>query len=71
MSKVNDISEEELKKATGRGWEEWINLLDDVGLQNMTHKEVAQMIFEKGYCENTWWCQQIAAGVKQRNPDEE
>lgn len=69
MNKVNnpeDLSDEELKKRTGMGWEQWINLLDESGIEGMTHKEVAQMIFDKGYCEDTWWCQAIATGVKKR-----
>lgn len=69
MSKVNEAGEQELKQATGKGWEEWINLLDENDLQDMTHKEVARMIFEKGYCENMWWCQQIAEGIKRRRPN--
>lgn len=59
--------EGELKKETGKGWEEWINLLDEVGAKpNMSHKQIAELIFEKGYCDNTWWCQQIATHWQQK-----
>lgn len=57
---MNDLSGDDIKKATGKGWEEWVNLLDEVGASKMDHKQVEQMIFDKGYCENSWWCQQIA-----------
>lgn len=42
--KINNISSQALKKATGKGWDEWIRLLDKEGAAKMTHKEIARFI---------------------------
>jgi hypothetical protein len=38
---VMPISEEAIVKRTGRGWEEWFDLLDGAGAGERTHKEIA------------------------------
>ena len=38
---VMPISDEAIRSRTGRGWEEWFDLLDASGAAELTHKEIA------------------------------
>jgi hypothetical protein len=40
-------SEENIRRRTGRGWEEWFDLLDDWGAAQRTHREVARWVAEQ------------------------
>ena len=37
-------SDAEIRRRTGRGWEEWFDLLDEWGADRMTHREVARRV---------------------------
>jgi uncharacterized protein YndB with AHSA1/START domain len=39
-------SDAEIRRRTGRGWEEWFDLLDEWGADGMTHREVARRVAE-------------------------
>jgi len=39
-------SGEEIRRRTGRGWEEWFDLLDEWGAAERTHREVARRLAE-------------------------
>lgn len=63
------ISSEAVKKATGKGWDEWVSLLDKAGMADMSHKEIAQWMYEKYGDENKggfggWWCQGVTVGYE-------
>ena len=51
-------------KATGRAWEEWLNLLDRAGARRMPHKEIALLLSRKFAVPN-WWSQMITVGYEQ------
>lgn len=53
------ISDAAVRKATGKGWNEWFALLDSEGADALPHKQVAQMLHEKGYITSGWWCQMV------------
>jgi hypothetical protein len=53
------ISNERVKRATDRTWEQWFRILDRIGARNMTHREVARVLYEKGYLKNKMWCQGV------------
>jgi uncharacterized protein YndB with AHSA1/START domain len=40
-------SDETIRRRTGRGWEEWFDLLDDWGAAQRTHREVARWVAEQ------------------------
>lgn len=60
MHTVNRISTEAVKKATGKSWGEWFAVLDKERASEMPHKEIVRLLREKGYMENSWWCQTVA-----------
>lgn len=53
------ISDAAVRKATGKGWNAWFALLDSEGADALPHKQVAQMLHEKGYITSGWWCQMV------------
>ncbi|MDE2817927.1 MAG: SRPBCC domain-containing protein [Chloroflexota bacterium] len=53
------ISDAAVRKATGKGWNAWFALLDSEGADALPHKQVAQMLHEKGYIASGWWCQMV------------
>jgi hypothetical protein len=40
-------SDEEIRRRTGRGWEEWFDVLDDWGAADRTHRETARWLAEQ------------------------
>jgi hypothetical protein len=40
-------SDEEIRRRTGRGWEEWFEVLDDWGPADRTHRETARWLAEQ------------------------
>jgi uncharacterized protein YndB with AHSA1/START domain len=61
---INRVSSEAVKKATGRTWDEWFVILDKEEAQEITHKEIARLLRDKGYIESSWWCQMVANGYE-------
>lgn len=59
-----DISNESIKAKTGRGWAEWIKVIDGLGGADMTHKEIVQKLYEKSLGTNGWWRQSITVGYE-------
>jgi hypothetical protein len=43
-ARVLATSDEEIRRRTGRGWEEWFDLLDDWGAAERTHRETARWL---------------------------
>jgi hypothetical protein len=44
--RVLATSDEEIRRRTGRGWEEWFDLLDEWGAAERTHRETARRVAE-------------------------
>ena len=44
---VFTVSEEVIRRRTGRGWEEWLDLLDQWGAAERSHKEIAARVAEQ------------------------
>jgi hypothetical protein len=64
IDKLNNVTADSLFNATGKNWDEWIEIIDDEGGENQTHKEIAKMLEEKGYIANQWWCQMVTVGYE-------
>jgi hypothetical protein len=53
----NGISDEAVRKKTGKGWKEWFALLDRAGAKKMSHAEIAQHL--DGIGVPGWWAQMV------------
>jgi uncharacterized protein YndB with AHSA1/START domain len=59
-------SEASIRERTGRGWEEWFDLLDDWGAADRTHREIAKWVAEQQGIEALAWNAQAVAGSYER-----
>ncbi len=57
------VSDEVARDRTGRGWEEWFDLLDEWGAGEREHKEVAQWVAEE-HGVSGWWAQSITVSYE-------
>ena len=57
------VSDESVKRATGRDWAEWCRLLDGEGAQKMAHGDIARMVDEK-FHGGDWWSQMVTVGYE-------
>jgi uncharacterized protein YndB with AHSA1/START domain len=54
-----------VRKATGKGWDEWFAILDKAGAQKMKHKDIALWLDEHYGEMGGWWAQMVAVGYEQ------
>lgn len=52
------VSDEAVKKATGKTWDSWFALLDKARAKQMNHTEIAYLLSTK-YISNGWWAQMV------------
>src|SRR5437870_4694581 len=63
-------SDEAVKKATGKAWPEWFKILDKAGARAMSHRDIAQWVYDhhlgkkRGGTTNVatsggWWSQMV------------
>ncbi len=57
------ISSSAVKKKTGKGWMEWISILDKEEAIKLPHKEIAILLSER-YKVADWWCQTVTVGYE-------
>ena len=50
-------SDEAVRRGTGRGWDDWLAVLDDWGAAEREHGEIAAWLMEQGL--SGWWTQTI------------
>jgi|CXWL01.1.fsa_nt_gi hypothetical protein len=62
--KTAGISDEAVRKATGKTWGQWGRLLDKDGCKRMPHKEIAEFVHEK-HGVGSWWSQMVTVGYEQ------
>jgi uncharacterized protein YndB with AHSA1/START domain len=64
FSIVAGISAEAVQAKTGKGWAEWIAILDKAGARTMAHKDIARYLSkEQGVPD--WWGQMVTVGYEQ------
>jgi uncharacterized protein YndB with AHSA1/START domain len=56
------MSDEAIKKNTGRDWREWVAVLDGVHAAEMPHREIAQYVHSLGT--PGWWSQSVTVGYE-------
>lgn len=59
-------SDEAIRRRTGRGWEEWFDLLDEWGAAERPHREIARRVAEQQGIEPLAWNAQAVAGSYER-----
>lgn len=64
MATLNGIGSAAVEKATGKGWADWIAILDRDGAGAMTHREIAIHLHEKRGV-GDWWSQMVTVGYEQ------
>jgi hypothetical protein len=58
-------SDENIRRRTGRGWEEWFDLLDDWGAAERTHRETARWVAgQQGVHPLAWNVQTVVDGYE-------
>jgi hypothetical protein len=58
------ISDESVKKATGKIWSEWFTILNKAGAKKMEHKTVAELLYKR-YRLSLWWSQMVTVQFEQ------
>lgn len=56
-------SEKTVVARTGRGWGEWVRLLDAAGAESMPHREIAALIRDR-FEVSGWWAQTVTVGYE-------
>jgi hypothetical protein len=59
-------SDERIRERTGRGWEEWFDLLDAAGMAGRSHREVARWVAEQLGVVPLAWAAQAVTGSYER-----
>ena len=59
-------SDAEIRRRTGRGWEEWFDLLDEWGAPEKTHREAARWVAEQQGVVPLAWNAQAVVGSYER-----
>jgi hypothetical protein len=61
--KLNGISSDAVKKATGKSWPQWLKLLDAAGCRTMDHKQIVAVVSKK-FDVGPWWQQMVTVGYE-------
>jgi uncharacterized protein YndB with AHSA1/START domain len=62
--KYAGVSSQAVAKATGKGWAEWLAILDAAGAREMKHPEIASYLAgQQGVPD--WWSQMVTVGYEQ------
>ena len=52
------VSDEVVKKATGKVWARWFSILNKAGAEDMSHTEIAHLLSTE-HISNGWWAQMV------------
>jgi uncharacterized protein YndB with AHSA1/START domain len=59
-------SDDAVRAATGRSWDEWEKVLDARGAAGLSHKQIVALLDEMGEIESGWWVQTVTVGYEKR-----
>jgi uncharacterized protein YndB with AHSA1/START domain len=62
--RIAGIGSDAVRNATGKGWSEWLAILDREEAGAMTHQEIARLLYQKHGVPG-WWAQMITVGYEQ------
>ena len=57
------MADEKVAAKTGRGWAEWVRLLDGHGALTLPHRDIARLVSGE-YGTPDWWTQTVAVGYE-------
>lgn len=60
---VFSVGEEAVRRATGKGWDEWLAILDEAGARAMDHPTIARLLNEAHKLPG-WWAQTVTVGYE-------
>ena len=61
--RAKNPSEEAVRKATNKGWDEWFALMDKEGCREMNHTEMARLLRDK-LGVSAWWSQTVTVAYE-------
>jgi hypothetical protein len=62
-ARLAGMSDEKVKEKTGCTWERWVRALDHHGAEQMSHREIAELVSKK-YKVADWWTQTVTVGYE-------
>jgi hypothetical protein len=62
--RIAGIGSEAVRQATGKGWQEWLAILDEAGARAMDHPTIARFLNEAHKVPG-WWAQMVTVGYEQ------
>jgi uncharacterized protein YndB with AHSA1/START domain len=63
-TKYGGIGSDAVRAKTGKDWDGWLKVLDKEKATKLSHKEIAQLLYDK-YKVPPWWCQMVTVGYEQ------
>jgi hypothetical protein len=57
------VSDEAMRRATGRGWDDWFRILDARGIEGFSHTATAAWVATEHGIDG-WWAQQVTVGYE-------
>lgn len=60
---TGNMSDDAIKRATGKTWPQWCTALDALGCKKMTHKEIVAIV-NKEFGIGPWWQQMVTVGYE-------
>ena len=57
------VSDDAVRKATGKGWKDWVALLDKKGARKLDHRAIVALVSAAGA--GPWWQQMVTVGYEQ------
>lgn len=63
LSKVGSVSAESVKKHTKRDWDVWVETLNTLGCQSLSHQDLVKLLKTK-FRLTAWWQQEVARGYQ-------
>jgi hypothetical protein len=63
-TKVAGITDDAVRRGTGKTWTEWFDLLDAVGAERMDHRQIARYLVDAASL-GEWWRQMVTVGYEQ------
>lgn len=59
-----NISDEAVRAATGKEWDDWFSILDAAGAETMNHREIVAYL-NQNYQMSMWWEQMVTVSYEQ------
>jgi hypothetical protein len=59
------VGDAAIRARTGRGWDEWLAVLDADGAHGLSHREIVELVGRHLPAEDGWWQQMVTVGYEQ------